>query len=65
MSESAPSAIPTDFFTEAGFVKSCGMSSHPRPGDTVVIDAKMYRVKELSWDFDSGGMALLVRINVE
>jgi len=65
MSESAPAAIPTDFFTDAGFVKSCGMSSHPRPSDTVVIDGKMYTVQKVSWDFDTGGMALLVRINIE
>jgi hypothetical protein len=65
MSESAPAAIPTDFFTESGFVKSCGMSSHPAVGDQVVIDGKMYVVRKRAWDFDTGGMALLVRINVE
>jgi hypothetical protein len=65
MSESAPAAIPTDYFTSAGFVKSCGQSSHPRPGDIVVIDGNMYTVKQLSWDYDTGGMPLLVRINLE
>lgn len=65
MSESAPAAIPTDFYTESGFVKSCGMSSHPEVGDQVVIDGKLYRVRERSWDFDVGGIPLLVRINVE
>lgn len=65
MSESAPAAIPTDFYTDQGFVKSCGMSSHPFPGEAVVIDGRMYTVKTRSWDFDTGGMALLVRINIE
>ena len=65
MSESAPVDIPTDFFTDSGFVKSCGMSSHPRQGDTVVIDGRMYTVNRLTWDFDVGGMPLLVRINIE
>jgi hypothetical protein len=65
MSENAATAIPTDFYTDAGFVKSCGMSSHPRPGDTVVIDGKMYTVVKLAFDFDVGGIPLLVRINVQ
>jgi hypothetical protein len=65
MSESAPAAIPTDFYTESGFVKSCGMSSHPMIGDTIMIDGKMYRVMKKAWDFDVGGIPLLVRINVE
>jgi len=65
MSESADTAIPTDFFTDDGFVKSCGMSSHPRPGDTVVIDGTMYEVVKLAWDFDVGGIPLLVRVNVK
>ena len=41
------------------------MSSHPAVGDQVVIDGKMYVVRKRAWDFDTGGMALLVRINVE
>ncbi len=41
------------------------MSSHPRQGDTVVIDGKMYEVAKLAWDFDVGGIPLLVRINVK
>jgi hypothetical protein len=65
MSESAPAAIPTDFFTESGFVKSCGMSSHPAVGDTIMLDGKMYTVRKRAWDFDVGGFALLVRINVD
>jgi hypothetical protein len=65
MSENAATAIPTDFYTDQGFVKSCGMSSHPRQGDTVVIDGKMYEVVKLAWDFDVGGIPLLVRINVK
>ena len=65
MSESAPTAIPTDFYTDAGFVKSCSMSSHPAVGETVVIDGTMYTVKKRAWDFDCGGMPLLIRINVE
>lgn len=65
MSESAPTAVPTDFYTDAGFVKSCGMSSHPNVGDTVVCDGVMYTVKKRSWDFDVGGFAVLVRIYIE
>jgi hypothetical protein len=65
MSENAPAVIPTDFYTDDGFVKSCGMSSHPQPGDTVVIDGQMYTVSKLAWDFDVGGIPLLVRINIK
>jgi hypothetical protein len=64
MSESAPTAIPTDFYTDDGFVKSCGMSSHPNVGDTVVDNGIMYTVEKRSWDFDVGGFALLVRIYI-
>jgi hypothetical protein len=64
MSESAPAAIPTDFYTDAGWIKSCGMSSHPGGGDEVVIDGKMYVVEKKTFDFDTGGMAVLVRIYV-
>jgi hypothetical protein len=65
MSEEAPVAIPTDFYTEDGFVKSISMSSHPAVGDTVVVDGQMYKVTARSWDCDVGGMPLLVRIRVE
>lgn len=61
----APPAIPTDFYTDAGWIKSCSMSSHPAIGDTVVCDSRMYRVASKAWDFDVGGLPLLVRINVE
>ena len=64
MSQHRPPSRPTSS-PESGFVKSCGMSSHPAIGDQVVIDGKMYVVRKRAWDFDTGGMALLVRINVE
>ena len=41
------------------------MSSHPAVGEDVVIDGRMYTVKKRAWDFDCGGMPLLIRINVE
>jgi len=65
MSEEAPVAMPTDFYTEAGFVKSCSMSSHPAVGDMVVVDGQMYTVTDRSWDFDVGGMPVLVRIRIK
>jgi hypothetical protein len=62
MSESAPVAIPTDFYDDNGFVKSCAMSSHPNVGDVVVDNGIMYTVSKRSWDFDVSGLSLLVRI---
>ena len=57
--------IHTDFYTDDGFLTSIILPSHPSVGDTVVFNAEMYTVKKLSWDFDVGGIPLLVRINVE
>jgi hypothetical protein len=65
MSDSAPVAIPTDFYDDNGFVKSCAMSSHPAVGDTVVDNSIMYVVSKRSWDFDVGGIPLLVRIYIK
>ena len=56
--------IPTDFYTDAGFLKSIDLPSHPNNGDTVVLDGKIYVVIKKAWDFDVGGLPLLVRINV-
>jgi hypothetical protein len=64
MSE-ALQTIHTDFYTDAGFLISIQIPSHPSVGDTVVLNQKMYTVKKLSWDFDVGGIPLLVRINVD
>ncbi|HVQ52127.1 MAG TPA: hypothetical protein VMS92_18950 [Mycobacterium sp.] len=58
-------AIPTDFYTEQGFIKSINMSSHPWTGETVVIEGKSYIVQEKAWDFDVSGIPLLVRIRVK
>ena len=57
--------IPTDFYTDAGLMVSISLPSHPRPSDTVVFNGEMYTVTKVSWDFDVGGIPLLVRINVE
>jgi hypothetical protein len=63
MSESI-TEIPTDFYTDSGWIKSINMTSHPANGDTIVVDGKIYVVIKKSWDFDAGGIPLLVRINV-
>ncbi len=57
--------IPTDFYTDAGFLKSIDLPSHPNNGDTIKLDEKVYVVISKRWDFDVGGIPLLVRINVE
>ena len=57
--------IPTDFYNEDGFLISISLPSHPRPSDTIVLNGEMYTVQKLAWDFDVGGIPLLVRINVE
>ena len=64
MSESL-TAIHTDFYTDAGFLISIIIPSHPSVGDTVVLNSKMYTVRKIAWDFDVGGIPLLVRINVD
>ena len=64
MSESLQT-VHTDFYTDAGHLISIESPSHPSVGDTVVLNAEMYTVKKLSWDFDVGGIPLLVRIYVE
>jgi len=56
--------IPTDFYTDQGFLVSITIPSHPSVGDTVVLNGEMYTVKKVAWDFDVGGIPLLVRINV-
>ena len=57
--------IHTDFYNDAGHMISIIIPSHPSVGDTVVFNAEMYTVQKLSWDFDVGGIPLLVRIYVE
>lgn len=57
--------IPTDFYTNEGFLISIIIPSHPSVGDTMVLNGKMYTVQKISWDFDVGGIPLLVRINVD
>lgn len=56
--------VHTDFYTDEGFLISIQTPSHPSVGDTVVVNGKMYTVQKISWDFDVGGIPLLVRINV-
>lgn len=56
--------VPTDFYTDEGFLKSINITSHPQIGHIVVMDGRMYRVMKVSWDFDVGGIPVLVRINV-
>lgn len=57
--------IPTDFYTDSGFLISISIPSHPSVGDTMVLNGKMYTVQKIAWDFDVGGIPLLVRINVD
>jgi len=57
-------SVPTDFYTDQGFLKSININSHPDIGHTVVMDGKMYTVAKIAWDFDVGGIPVLVRINV-
>jgi hypothetical protein len=57
--------IPTDFYTNEGFLISITIPSHPSVGNTMVLNGKMYTVQKISWDFDVGGIPLLVRINVD
>jgi len=57
--------IPTDFYTDSGFLISINIPSHPSIGDTVVLNGEMYTVRKIAWDFDVGGIPLLVRINVD
>lgn len=64
MSESL-SMIPTDFYTNEGFLISITIPSHPNVGETVVLNGKMYTVQKKAWDFDVGGIPLLVRVNVD
>ena len=59
------STIPTDFYTNEGFLISITIPSHPAVGHTVVLNGKMYTVQKIAWDFDVGGIPLLVRVNVD
>ena len=64
MSESM-STIPTDFYTDSGFLLSISIPSTPSVGDTVVVNHQLYTVRAVAWDFDVGGIPLLVRVNVD
>jgi hypothetical protein len=64
MSESL-TTIPTDFYTDSGFLISISIPSHPSVGGIMVLNGKIYTVQKISWDFDVGGILLLVRINVD
>jgi len=64
MSDSV-NTIPTDFYTDEGFLISITIPSAPVVGETIVLNGKMYTVRKRSWDFDVGGIPLLVRINVD
>ena len=64
MSESL-TTIPTDFFTDDGFLISMSLPSHPANGDTVVLNNETYVVISKKWDFDVGGIPLLVRIMLD
>jgi hypothetical protein len=64
MSESL-TTVHTDFYTNEGFLISIQTPSHPQIGHTVVLNGKMYTVKAIAWDFDVGGIPLLVRVNVD
>jgi hypothetical protein len=64
MSESLDT-IPTDFYTDQGFLISITIPSQPSVGDDIVLNGKIYTVRKLTWDFDVGGIPLLVRINVD
>jgi hypothetical protein len=61
----ALNTIPTDFFTEDGFLISITIPSHPANGDTIKLNEQTYVVISKAWDFDVGGIPLLVRIKVQ
>ena len=54
--------IPTDFYDDNGWLKSINTTSHPTVGDDVVIDGKMYIAQKKTFDFDAGGIPLLIRV---
>ena len=64
MSESL-TTIPTDFFTDDGWLASISLPSHPSKGDEVVIKDETYVVVSKKWDLSTSGFPLLVRIMLD